>query len=85
MHMGNSVSDRSHPLFGDTQPLFGMPGGDSGFVELRDFLRVLFDIGILRPGRRPVCGFEPRTPANVSPHTAIANMKRTWQQAWWTL
>jgi sugar phosphate isomerase/epimerase len=85
MHMGNSVSDREHPLFGDTHPLFGMPGSDSGTVELRDFLRVLFDIGFLRPGRRPVCAFEVKPPAGVSPQTAIANMKRTWQQAWWTL
>jgi hypothetical protein len=53
--------------------------------ELRNFIRVLFDIGYLRPGRRPICGFEIRTPAGVSPQTAIANMKRTWQEAWWTL
>jgi sugar phosphate isomerase/epimerase len=85
MHMGNSVSDRGHPLFGDTHPLFGMPGSDSGTAELRGFLRVLFDIGFLRPGRRPVCAFEIKPPAGVSPQTAIANMKRTWHQAWWTL
>ncbi len=85
MHMGNSVSDRSHPLLGDSHPLFGMPGSDSGTSELRDFLRVLFDIGFLRLGRRPVCAFEIKPPAGVSPQTAIANMKRTWQQAWWTL
>ena len=29
--------------------------------------------------------FEIRTPEGVSPRTAIANMKRTWQKAWWTL
>ncbi len=85
MHMGNSVSDRSHPLFGDTHPLFGMPGSDSGVAELREFVRVLFDIGYLRAGRRPVLAFEVKTPAGVSSHTAIANMKRTWQRAWWTL
>src|SRR5262249_38911992 len=33
MHLGNSVSERSHPLFGDTHPLFGIPGGDSGVPE----------------------------------------------------
>jgi sugar phosphate isomerase/epimerase len=85
VHMGSSVSDRGHPLFGDTHPLFGTPGGDSDVPELRDFLRVLFDIGFLREGRRPVCGFEVKTPAGVRPQTALANMKRTWQQAWWTL
>lgn len=85
MHMGNSVSDRAHPLFGDTHPLFGMAGSDSDVPELRDFLRVLFDIGFLRPGRRPVCAFEIKPPPGVLPQTALANMKRTWQQAWWTL
>jgi sugar phosphate isomerase/epimerase len=85
MHFGNSVSDRAHALFGDTHPLFGMPGSDSGVPELRNFLRVLFDIGFLRSGRRPVCAFEIKPPAGVSPQTALVNMKRTWQQAWWTL
>jgi sugar phosphate isomerase/epimerase len=85
MHMGNSVSDRAHPLFGDTHPLFGIPGSDSDVPELRDFLRVLFDIGFLRSGRRPVCAFEIKPPTGVSSQTAIMNMKRTWQQAWWTL
>lgn len=85
MHMGSSVSDRSHPLFGDSHPLFGMPGGDSDVPQLRDFIKVLFDIGYLRAGRRPVCAFEIKPPAGVAPETAIANMKRTWQRAWWTL
>ena len=93
MHLGSSVSDRSHPLFGDTHPLFGMPGGDSDVPQLRDFVRVLFDIGYLRPAQRqhdapqrsarPVCSFEIKPPEGVTPQTAIANMKRTWQRAWW--
>jgi sugar phosphate isomerase/epimerase len=85
MHMGNSVSDRAHALFGDHHPLFGTLGSDCNVEELRDFIRVLFDIGYLREGRRPVLGFEVKTPDDVSPQTAIANMKRTWQKAWWTL
>ncbi len=85
VHMGSSVRDRKHPLFGDTHPLFGMAGGDNDVPELRAFIKTLFDIGYLRPGRRPVCGFEVKPPAGVAPQTAIANMKRTWQKAWWTL
>jgi sugar phosphate isomerase/epimerase len=85
MHMGSSVSDPKHPLFGDSHPLFGMAGGDSDVPQLRDFIKVLFDVGYLRPGRRPVCAFEIKPPSGVSPQTAIANMKRTWQRAWWTL
>lgn len=85
VHLGNSVSDSSHPLFGDSHPHFGLAGGDSNVSQLRGFLKVLFDIGYFRPGRRPVCGFEIKPPRGVSPQTVIANMKRTWQQAWWTL
>ncbi len=83
MHLGNSVSQRGHPLYGDSHPLFGIEGGDSDVEELRDFLKALFDIGYLRAGRRPVCGFEIRTPAGASPRNTIANMKRTLQRAWY--
>jgi sugar phosphate isomerase/epimerase len=85
VHVGNSVSDRAHALFGDTHPLFGMTGGDNDVPELREFIRTLFDIGYLRSGRRPVVGFEVKPPQGIVPRTAIANMKRTWQQAWWSL
>lgn len=85
MHLGNSVSDPDHPLFGDTHPMFGAPGSDNDVPELRAFLKTLFDIGYLRPGRRPLLGFETRTPEGIKPKTVVANMKRTWQQAWWTL
>jgi sugar phosphate isomerase/epimerase len=85
MHLGNSISDRNHPMFGDTHPHFGMAAGDSDVAQLREFIRTLFDIGFLRAGRRPVCGFEIKPPPGVTSQTAIANMKRTWQRAWWTL
>jgi hypothetical protein len=32
-----------------------------------------------------VFGFEIKPPPGVTSQTAIANMKRTWQRAWWTL
>ncbi len=83
MHAGNSVSRRGHPQFGDTHPLFGLPGGDSDVPQLRGFLKTLFDIGYLRQGRRPVLSFEVRTPPGVAPRTVIANLKRTLQRAWW--
>ena len=85
MHAGNSVSDPKHALYGDQHPLFGISGGDSDVPELRDYVKTLFDVGYLRPGRRPVLGFEIRTPPGMPPQTAIANMKRTWHQAWWCL
>jgi sugar phosphate isomerase/epimerase len=78
MHAGNSVSDKAHPQFGDTHPLFGLAGGDSDVPQLREFIKVLFDIGYLRRGRRPVVAFEVRTPTGIMPQTAIENMKRSW-------
>jgi sugar phosphate isomerase/epimerase len=85
VHLGNSVRDPAHPLFGDSHPHFGLAGGDNDVSQVRDFLQVLFDIGYFRPGRRPVVGFEVRPPAGVSSQTVLANIKRTWHQAWWTL
>src|SRR5262249_5836693 len=40
VHIGNSVSDPAHPLFGDTHPQFGMAGGDSDVSHVREFIRV---------------------------------------------
>ncbi len=85
VHIGSSVSDPKHPRYGDSHPLFGMPGGDVDIPQLQDFMRTLFDIGFLRPGRRLICGFEIRTPDGVLPETTLANMRRTWEKAWWTL
>lgn len=83
MHLGNSVSQPGHPQYGDTHPPFGVPGSDVGVAQVRECLKALFDIGFLRPGRRPVVAFEVRTPTGMDPHTVIANMKRTLAQAWW--
>jgi len=85
VHMGSSVSDPKHPMFGDTHPHFGMTGGDSDVAQMQEWVRTLFDIGFLRLGRRPVCGFEIKPPPGVSSLTVLANMKRTWERAWWTL
>jgi sugar phosphate isomerase/epimerase len=83
MHAGNSVSTPGHPQFGDTHPPFGWPGGDADVAELRNFLKVLFDIGYLRPDRRPVIGFELKPPLGTTAATMVANMKRTLTRAWW--
>lgn len=83
MHVGNSVSQPGHPLFGDSHPLFGIPSSDSDVPQLRNFLKVLFDIGYFRPGRRPLLSFEIRTPMGKEPQDVISHMKRTLQAAWW--
>jgi hypothetical protein len=62
-----------------------MPGTDNDVPQLREFLRTLFDIGYLKPGRRPLISFEVKPPPGISSATAIVNMKRTWHQAWWSL
>lgn len=82
MHMGNSVSDRSNPLYGDTHPIFGVPGGDSDVPELADYLRALFNVGFLRPGVRQFLGFEIKPPPGVTSAMALANAKRTFKDAW---
>ncbi len=82
MHMGNSVSDRSSPIYGDTHPIFGVEGGDSDVPELADYLKTLFDVGFLRPGQRQFLGFEIKPHTGVTSEMVLANAKRTFKEAW---
>ncbi len=51
-------------------------------AELRDYLRVLFDIGFLGEGKRPFVGFEIKPQADFTSEMVIANAKRTLREAW---
>ena len=76
VHMGSSVSDRKHALFGDTHPLFGMP---EYLPRLQPCRRTRLLLGVLRshvgpdsdPRRfvldRGVCvaHLQPQQPASV--------------------
>ena len=85
-HMGNCVMrDPQHPAYGDVHPRFGIPGGENGVDELRQFLEDLYYNGFFRrsvPTRKPVISFEIKPLAGEDSELVIANAKRTLREAW---
>lgn len=86
-HLGNCVMrDRRHPAYGDLQPRFGIPGGEIDVAEVRNYFRLLLDLGLLNPQDPPVVSCEVRPLlAEEYSEIIIANAKRVIRQAWATL
>jgi len=83
-HIGNCLfRDRRHPTYGDLQPRFGMPGGEIDTEDVRDYFRLLLDLGLLDPENRPVLSAEVRPLlAEDTSEVVIANTKRVIKEAW---
>lgn len=82
-HIGNCVvKDRSHPLYGDLHPRFGIEGGENDVPELIEYLRVLREIGYVGDGKQNVVAFEVRPHQGDTSAAVIANAKRTLIEAW---
>ncbi len=83
-HFGNSVSkDPLHPVYGDLQPRFGIPGGDQDTEDLRAYFQLLKDMKLIGPDKKPFCSLEVRP--NVAEETSAlvnANSKRVIKEAW---
>lgn len=83
VHIGNCVmNDKDHEAYGDSHPPFGLPGGENGVTELRDFLASLFDVGYLGSPERPVVTFEVRPMIGWSTDAIIENARETLDRAW---
>ena len=83
VHIGNCVmTDEDHEAYGDSHPPFGIPGGENGVAELRDFLGSLFDVGYLGSGKRPVVTFEVRPMTGWPADAIIENARQTLTRAW---
>ncbi len=82
IHIGNSVKQEGHPVYGDQHPRFGLPGGENDVPQVVEFLKALFEIGYLGKGRRPVVAFEVKPVAGETSGAVIANAKRTLLDAW---
>jgi sugar phosphate isomerase/epimerase len=82
-HIGNCVvKDRSHPLYGDLHPRFGVEGGENDVPELTEYLRVLREIGYIGDGKQNIVAFEVRPHQGDTSAVVIANAKRTLIEAW---
>lgn len=82
-HIGNCVvKSADMPGYGDLHPRFGFPNGENDVDEVIAYLKVLFDIGYLGEGKRPIVSFEVRPFGDEDPDVVIANAKRTLNEAW---
>jgi sugar phosphate isomerase/epimerase len=81
-HLGNAVTDKNLPGYGDYHPIFGTPGSANDVPEMVDFLRTLVEIGFLDGKNRPMVSFEIKPMEGQDPLLVIANAKRVMQQAW---
>jgi sugar phosphate isomerase/epimerase len=53
VHLGNCIlKDKDEPLYGDTHPPIGYPGGEIDVPELTTILRLLLDVGFLNQENR---------------------------------
>jgi sugar phosphate isomerase/epimerase len=86
-HIGNCIMrDRRHPLYGDLQPRFGIPGGELDTADVRSYFRLLLEKKLLDPENRPVLSVEVRPLlAEEYSEIIIANAKRVIKEAWATL
>jgi sugar phosphate isomerase/epimerase len=82
-HIGNCVvKSPDMPGYGDMHPRFGFPNGENDVEEVIAYLKVLFNIGYLGEGKRPIVSFEVRPFGDDDPDVVIANAKRTLNEAW---
>ncbi len=81
--LGNAaLLDKTSPRYGDHHPWFGYPSGVNDVEQLRDFLKVLLDIGFLNQEAPPMVCFEMKPMEDDDPEVVIANAKRTLNEAW---
>ncbi|RKX75815.1 MAG: sugar phosphate isomerase/epimerase [Spirochaetes bacterium] len=83
-HIGNCLfRDRRHPAYGDLQPRFGIPGGEIDTPQVRDYFRLLKNLGLIGQEKKPVVSAEVRPLlAEEYSEIIIANAKRVIKEAW---
>ena len=86
VHAGNCVKTPGQPGYGDLHPRFGFPGGENDVPQLTEFIEALFEVGYLHAdapaGARPGVGFEVKPQPGETSAAILANIKRSWNEAW---
>ncbi|NPV08359.1 MAG: TIM barrel protein [Anaerolineae bacterium] len=86
IHIGNAIMrDKQQEGYGDQHPGFGVPGSENDVPELIEYLKALFKIGYFSkklPTPMPVVTFEAKPLSHETPEVVMANLKRTWREAW---
>lgn len=85
-HLGNTIvkgSAATNPIFGDWQPRFGVPDGANTIDDVIDYFRVLNELGLIGPDKRPVVTAEVRPLiGDETEELVLANSKRIIEEAW---
>jgi len=84
VHLGNcAFRDKSHPAYGDIQPRFGVPGGETDTPEVVTFFKELRKAGFFDKPERPIVSAEVRPVlAGEISEIILANAKRVIRDAW---
>ncbi len=81
-HLGNAVTHKGHPLYGDQHPGFGTPEGANKVNQTRDFIHVLKNIGFLNRKSPPMVSYEIKPQPGEQSETLIAAAHRVFRRAW---
>lgn len=82
-HIGNTViKDPSFEAYGDAHPPFGFENGENDVEEVKEFLKVLFNVGYFDRVSKPIVSFEVKPYKDQDVNIVIANAKRVLNQAW---
>lgn len=81
-HLGNAVTYKGHPLYGDQHPGFGTPEGANKVNQTRDFIHVLKNIGFLNRKSPPMVSYEIKPQPGEQSETLIAAAHRVFRRAW---
>jgi sugar phosphate isomerase/epimerase len=81
-HLGNAVTRKGHPLYGDQHPGFGTPEGVNKVNQVRDFIHTLKEIGFLNRKSPPMVSYEIKPQPGEQSETLIAAAHRVLRRAW---
>jgi len=81
-HLGNAVTRRGHPLYGDQHPGFGTPEGANRVNQMRDFINALRNIGFLNRKLPPMVSYEIKPQPGERSEIMIAAAHRVLRRAW---
>lgn len=81
-HIGNAVTVKDAPQYGDMHPRFGLANSANDTKELLEFFRVLKREGFFRPESQYVLSFEVKPGENEDEDIILANTKRVVNRAW---
>jgi len=89
LHIGNCVlKDKSHPVYGDMHPRFGVEGGENDVQQVTEFFATLFELGWLngsggnKQGEKPIVSFEVKPMPGENSSIVLANTIRVFKTAW---